>query len=99
MQLMLVTIMLDYTGQIYIWTELGMPYGLLQWGAGAAETVKSLGAGRLGDFAMQIPQLLGGITGTYPPYGDRMQDFIFNTCGMIDADRNKLPKANKGITR
>lgn len=31
--------------------------------------------------------------------GDRMRDYVFNTIGMIDADKNKLPKANVGRTR
>lgn len=69
----------------------GMSYQLLWRGAGAAETAKSVSEGRLLDAGRQMMQLMGSpvISSGMPPYGDRPADFMWNTIGMTDADKNK----------
>ncbi|MDT8309179.1 MAG: hypothetical protein RQ866_06580 [Bacteroidales bacterium] len=67
-----------------------MSYNLLWLGAGAAETAKSTIEFRLLDAVRQTFEICGyGIVPSSPPYGDRVPDFIWNTAGMIDADKNK----------
>ena len=86
-----------YTGR-FTYYGAGMPYDLLQWGAGAAETFKSVTEGRFNDAGVQSIMLfgVGGVVGPFKPYGDRPRDFQLNTQGMIDADNDKKPKANLG---
>ena len=78
-----------YTGR-YTYNSEGMSYDLLWRGAGAAETAKSITEFRLLDAIRQTSEIFGnGIVPSLPPYGDRVSDFIWNTSGMIDADKNK----------
>jgi len=78
-----------YTGR-YTYNGEGMSYNLLWRGAGAAETAKSITEFRLLDAVRQTFEIFGnGIVPSLPPYGDRVPDFIWNTAGMIDADKNK----------
>ena len=78
-----------YTGR-YTYGGRGMSPGLLWLGAGAAESWKSMSEGRVLDFLDQATQMFGtGMLPPRPPYGDRVPDFIWNTQGMIDADRRK----------
>jgi len=88
-----------YTGR-FTYYGTGMSYDLLQWGAGAAETFKSVTEGRFNDAGIQSIMLFGagGIVGPFKPYGDRPRDFQLNTQGMIDADKDKKPIANKAGT-
>jgi len=73
-----------YTGK-FTYGEKGMPNILLWYGAGAAETLKDFKDIKLMDFAKQLKQMIY----FQPPFGDEVDDFLWNTKGMYDAKKIK----------
>ena len=78
-----------YTGR-HTYNGEGMSYDLLCFGAGAAETAKSISKFKLTKAIGQTFELFGnGIMPSLPPYGDGVPDYVCNITGMIDADKSK----------
>ncbi len=73
-----------YTGK-FTYKGNGMPTSLLLYGAGGAETFKTISQGQIIKSMLQILEMNYKI----PPFGYNPTDYYWNLRGMIDAEKYK----------